>query len=100
MPEQSNVVTLRLSKRALQRLEAIRTIEKTDRTSLVKEFIEDGLRKRTVKLYSAGKLSAGRSAEILDISLREFFELLEQECVLVSWDSANVKEYMKTKYGE
>jgi predicted HTH domain antitoxin len=67
---------------------------------LVKEFIEDGLRKRTVKLYSAGKLSAGRSAEILDISLREFFELLEQECVLVSWDSANVKEYMNTKYGE
>jgi predicted HTH domain antitoxin len=100
MSEQSNVVTLRLSKRALQRLEAIRTIEKTDRSTLFKEFIEDGLRKRTVKLYSVGKLSAGRSAEILDISLREFFELLEQECVSVSWDSASVKEYMKTKYGE
>jgi predicted HTH domain antitoxin len=100
MSEQSNVVTLRLSKRALQRLEAIRTIEKTDRSTLFKEFIEDGLRKRTAKLYSAGKLSAGRATEILDISLREFFELLEQECVLVSWDSANVKEYMKTKYGE
>lgn len=100
MSEQSNVVTLRLSKRALQRLEAIRTIEKTDRSALVKEFIEDGLRKKTIKLYSAGKLSAGRSAEILDISLREFFELLEQECVSVSWDSANVKDYMKTKYGE
>ena len=100
MPEQSNVVTLRLSKRALQRLEAIRTIEKTDRSTLFKEFIEDGLRKRTVKLYLAGKLSAGRSAEILDISLREFFELLEQESVSITWDSANVKEYMKTKYGE
>ena len=100
MSEQSNIVTLRLSKRALQRLEAIRTIEKTDRSTLVKEFIEDGLRKKTIRLYSAGKLSAGRSAEILDISLREFFELLEQECVSVSWDSANVKEYMKTKYGE
>ncbi len=100
MSEQSNVVTLRLSKRALQRLEAIRTIEKTDRSTLFKEFIEDGLRKRTVKLYSAGKLSAGRAAEILDISLREFLELLEQECVSVSWDSAAIKEYMKTKYGE
>jgi predicted HTH domain antitoxin len=100
MSEQSSVVTLRLSKRALKRFEAIRTIEKTDRSTLFKEFIEDGLRKKTIKLYSAGKLSAGRSAEILDISLREFFELLEQESVLVSWDSANVKEYMKTKYGE
>jgi predicted HTH domain antitoxin len=100
MSEQSNVVTLRLSKRALQRLEAIRTIEKTDRSTLVKEFIEDGLRKTTVRLYSAGKLSAGRAAEILDISLREFFELLEQENVSVTWDSADVKDYMKTKYGE
>jgi predicted HTH domain antitoxin len=100
MSEQSNIVTLRLSKRALQRLEDIRTIEKTDRSTLVKEFIEDGLRKRTVRLYNAGKLSAGRAAEILDISLREFFELLEQECVSVNWDSANVKDYMKTKYGE
>jgi predicted HTH domain antitoxin len=100
MSEQSNVITLRLSKHALQRLEAIRTIEKTDRSTLFKEFIEDGLRKRTVKLYSIGKLSAGRAAEILDISLREFFELLEQECVSVKWDSANVKEYMNAKYGE
>jgi predicted HTH domain antitoxin len=100
MSEQSNVVTLRLSKRALQRLEAIRTIEKIDRSTLVKEFIEDGLRKTTVRLYSAGKLSAGRAAEILDISLREFFEQLEQENISVSWDSADVKEYMKTKYGE
>jgi predicted HTH domain antitoxin len=100
MSEQSNVVTLRLSKRALQRLEAIRTLEKTDRTTLFKEFIEDGLRKRTIKLYTAGKLSAGRAAEILDISLREFLEILEQECVSISWDSASVKEYLKVKYGE
>jgi predicted HTH domain antitoxin len=100
MSEQTNVVTLRFSKHALQRLEAIQTIEKTDRSSLFKEFIEDGLRKRTVKLYSLGKLSAGRAAEILDISLREFLELLEQECVSVSWDSASVKEYLKAKYGE
>src|ERR1700690_1486104 len=100
MSEQSNVITLRLLKRALQRLEAIRTIEKTDRSTLIKEFIEDGLRKTTVRLYSVGKLSTGRAAEILDISLREFFELLEQENVSVSWDSADVKDYMKTKYGE
>jgi len=100
MSEKSNVVTLRLSKRDLQRLEALRALEKTDRSTLFKEFIEDGLRKRAVNLYSKGKLSAGRAAEILDISLREFLELLERECVSVSWDSASVKEYLRAKYGE
>jgi predicted HTH domain antitoxin len=100
MSEQSNVVTLRLSKRALQRLEALRTIAKTDRSTLFKEFIEDGLRKRAIRLYSEGKLSARCAAEILDISLREFLELLEQECIPVNWDSASAKEYLKAKYGE
>lgn len=100
MSEKSSVVTLRLSKRDLHRIEALRSLEKADRSTLFKEFIEDGLRKRAVTLYSEGKLSAGRAAEILDISLREFLELLEQECVPVNWDSASIKEYLKTKYGE
>jgi predicted HTH domain antitoxin len=100
MPEKSSVVTLRLSKRDLQRLEALRALEKADRSTLFKEFIEDGLRKRAISLYSEGKLSAGRAAEILDISMREFLELLERECIPVSWDSASVKEYLRAKYGE
>jgi predicted HTH domain antitoxin len=94
------VVTLRLSKRDLQRLEALRVLEKADRSTLLKEFIEDGLRKRVINLYSKGRLSAGRAAEILDISLQEFLELLERECISVNWDSASVKEYLKVKYGE
>jgi len=53
-----------------------------------------------VRLYAKGKLSAGRGAEILGISLREFLELLERECVAVNWDSEGVKEYLKSKYGE
>jgi hypothetical protein len=40
------------------------------------------------KIATIGKLSAGSAAEILHISLQEFFELLENECVSVSWYSA------------
>ena len=58
------------------------------------------MHERVVRLYTKGKLSAGRSAEILDISLREFLELLERECVLVNWDSEGVSKYLKSKYGE
>jgi predicted HTH domain antitoxin len=97
--EKSSVVTVRLSKRNLQRVEAVRTIENVDRSTLFKEFIEDGLRERVVHLYEKGKLSAGRGAEILDISLREFLELLERECVAVNWDSEDIEKYLKSKYG-
>ena len=100
MVEKSSVVTVRLSRRDLCRLEAVRALEKVDRSTLFKEFIEDGLRHRVVRLYSAGKLSAGRGAEVLGVSLREFLELLERECVAVNWNSEGVKEYLKAKYGE
>jgi predicted HTH domain antitoxin len=98
--EQTSIVTLRLSKRNLGRVEAVQALEKVDRSTLFKEFIEDGLRDRVIKLYVNGKLSAGRGAEILGVSLREFLELLEKKSVAVNWDSEAIKDYLKTKYGE
>jgi predicted HTH domain antitoxin len=98
--EKSAVVTVRLSKRDLERVEAVRVLEDVDRSTLIKEFIEDGLRRRVVDNYERGKLTAGRAAEILGLSLREFLEILEREGVPVNWDSESVKEYLKARYGE
>jgi len=94
------VITVRLSKRNLERIEALRRIEDVDRSTLIKEFIEDGLRRRVAELYRRGKLTAGRAAEILGISLRELLEILEMEGVPVNWDSESIREYVKAKYGD
>ena len=94
------MVTVRLSKRDLERVEALRRIEDVDRSTLIKEFIEDGMRRRVVDLYRRGKLTAGRAAEVLGVSLREFLELLEREGVSVNWDSESIREYLKAKYGD
>ena len=100
MMEKSAVVTVRLSKRDLERVEAVRVLEDVDRSTLIKEFIEDGLRRRVVDNYERGKLTAGRAAEVLGLSLREFLEILEREGVPVNWGSESVKEYLKARYGE
>jgi predicted HTH domain antitoxin len=100
LTEKSAVVTVRLSKRDLERVEALRRIEDVDRSALIKEFIEDGMRRRVVDLYRRGKLTAGRAAEVLGVSLREFLELLEREGVSVNWDSESIREYLKAKYGD
>jgi len=39
-----------------------------------------------VRQYSDGKLSAGRAAEMLGITLREWYELLERKGVAIKWD--------------
>jgi len=100
MTEKSVVVTVRLSKRDLQKVEALRVLEDVDRSTLIKEFIRDGLRRRVVDLYQRGKITGGRAAEILGVSLREFLEILEREGVPVNWDSESVREYLKAKYGD
>jgi len=97
--EKSAVVTVRLSPTDLERIEAVRSIEKVDRTTLLRDFIEDGLRRRVVDIYRDGKLTASRSAEILGVSLREFLEMLEREGIPVDWDSETVKSYMRSRYG-
>jgi len=98
--EKSAVVTIRLSKRDLAKIEALKVIENVDRSTLIKEFIEDGLRRRVVDLYRRERLTARRGAEILGVSLREFLGLLEGEGVSVNWDSESIREYLKEKYGD
>jgi predicted HTH domain antitoxin len=100
MWKKSSVVTVRLSGRDLKRVEAVRLLENVDRSTLIKEFIEDGLRRRVVRLYQKGKVTGARAAEILGVPLREFLETLEREGVPVSWDQESVKEYLKARYGE
>ena len=100
MSEKSAIITVRLLRRNLERMEAVRALEDVDRSTLLKEFIEDGLRRRVIHLYQRGRLTAGRAAEILGISLREFLEILEREGIPVNWDSESVKEYLKARYGE
>ena len=100
MQKKSVVITMRLSRQDLERIETVRDLEKVDRTTLLKEFIEDGLRRRVIHIYKNGRLTATRAAEILRIPLREFLEMLEGEGVPVNWDSGVVKQYLKTRYGE
>lgn len=97
---ETSVVTVRLSKRNLKKIEAVQALENVDRSTLFKEFIEDGLRDKVTQLYSKGKISSGRGAEILGIPLREFLEILQQKGVPYNWNMESVKEYMKENYGE
>lgn len=98
--ERTSVVTVRLSKRNLKRVEAVQALEKVDRSTLFKEFIEDGLRKRVLQLYKKGKLTQRCAAELLGVTLREFLELLEAKGIAVNWDSNSIRRYMKEQYGE
>ncbi len=53
------------------------------------------LQQKVLRQYSEGKLGAGRCAEVLGISLREWYELLERKGVTVNWDEESVRNVRK-----
>jgi len=99
LTEKNAVITVRLSPTDLERIEAVRSVEKVDRATLLRDFIEDGLRRRVIDIYRDGRLTASRAAELLGVPLREFLGMLEREGVPVNWDAESVKSYMRSRYG-
>ena len=58
------------------------------------------LQQEVLRQYGDGKISAGRGAEILGISLREFLDLLEREGVAINWDSEAFLKSGEATFGE
>jgi hypothetical protein len=100
MAQKTTIITLRLSPRDARRVSAVQALTDLDRTTLLRDFIDDGLRKRVLEFYREGKISMQRAADILDISLREFLGLLEKNGFPINWDSDSVHDYMTSRYGD
>ena len=100
MAQKTAVVTLRLSAKDRRRIRTVQSLTDLDRASLLREFIEDGLRERVIQAYRNGKITSQRAAEILDIPLRTFLSLLEERRVEINWDNTQLRSYMRKNYGE
>jgi hypothetical protein len=100
MAQKTTIVTLRLSPREARRVSAVQALTDLDRTTLLRDFIDDGLRKRVLEFYREGKITVQRAADVLGISLREFLGLLEKNGLPINWDSDSVHDYMTSQYGE
>ncbi len=99
MAQKTSVLTLRLSSRDARRISNVQELSEVDRATLLREFIEDGLRKRLLSAYREGKITAQRAAEILDIPLREFLNILEEQGLEINWDRLVLSSYMRKHLG-
>jgi hypothetical protein len=100
MAQKTAIVTLRLSPREARRVSAVQALTHLDKATLLRDFIEDGMRRRVLESYREGQITAQRAADVLDISLREFLSFLEKNGLAVNWDSDLIRDYMTKRYGE
>jgi uncharacterized protein len=94
MSESEENIDVKVPTVLLNGINAVSRLEHVDRSELLKQLIEEDLQEKAISLYEQGKISVGKGAEMLEISLREFLQLLEKRDVAINWDSEGIREYL------
>lgn len=74
----NDVVSFRLSDKEKQIIENIASEENKDKSEVARELIDYGETFRAIKRYKEGKISVGKMASELDITITEAMSLLTQ----------------------
>ncbi len=83
----SDVLSVKIDKDKLKTLEEIAREEATDRSTVARKLLDMGIKTwkadRSIKLFSEGRVSLWKAAEIGGVSLREFVDILNDR--KISW---------------
>lgn len=75
---------VRLSEKIKPLLDLKTKEEHLSRSTLIKQFVYEGLEKYALKLCERGRLSIGRAAEILDMSIYDLQEMAKEKGIILS----------------
>ncbi len=73
-----SVISLRLKKSEMKKLDELSRIEQKEKSSVARELINYGWEFVMLRQYRAGKLSLGSLAEKLEVSVLEAIDLLAE----------------------
>ncbi len=72
----NNVITVRLPKQDMDAIEKIATATAKDKSTIVRDLVEQGRVYFAIKEYKEGKISLGKTAETAGISISAMIDLL------------------------
>lgn len=88
-------VTARVSEDLYEKIEHIQEEEQTDRSTAIKRLLERGVGdwqiETAVRRYREGSVSIGRAAEIADVSIWRFLDILEERGVEMNYDEGDLE---------
>jgi len=94
----NDVVSFRLSEKQKEIIENIASEENKDKSEVARELIDYGETFRAVKRYKKGKISIGKMASELDITITEAMSLLTELGInsgVTQEDQVEAKENLK-----
>lgn len=73
-----SVMSLRLNKEEIDRISKLSAQKKEAKSEIVRKLLREGWMFYWLKLYIAGKVSIGKMAEELELSINEVLDLLSE----------------------
>ena len=88
-------VTARVPEDLYEKIERIQEEEKTDRSTAIKRLLERGVGdwqiETAVRRYREGTVSVGRGAELADVSVWRFLDILDERGVEMNYDESDLE---------
>lgn len=66
-----------------------------NRSEVVRELVESGIKRKAVELYEQKKVSLGLGSKLADVSLSEFIDLLKEHNVYLNLGKDDVEDALK-----
>jgi len=100
----SETISLRLPHDTVRKLDEIAGKEGKDRSTLIRELLEHGVREKdiehAIELYRSGRATGWKAAQIAGVSLWNFYRLLSEKGILIQYSEHDLEEDLKALAGE
>ena len=96
---ESETLSLRIPKETAKKLREIANKEKKDRSTLIREILEQGVKEKNldnaIELYKAGQVTGWKAARLAGISLWSFYKILSEKGVLIQYSEQDLEQDLK-----
>lgn len=96
---ESETLSLRIPKETAKKLREIANKEKKDRSTLIREILEEGVKEKNldnaIELYKAGQVTGWKAARLTGISLWSFYKILTEKGVLIQYSEQDLEQDLK-----
>ena len=91
-----NRISLTMPKELLEKSEKIANEKAEDRSTVIRELLTLGIQQHmmnnALKIYMDGKVSLGKAAEIAEVSIWKFLDMLKDKRIPLRYDLEDIKK--------
>ncbi len=96
---ESETLSLRIPKETAKKLREIANKEKKDRSTLIREILEQGVKEKNLdnalELYKAGQVTGWKAARLAGLSLWRFYKILSEKGILIQYSEQDLEQDLK-----